>query len=61
MIEVDNSELSGHCFLNREEEAVSLLTQVAASDYWPSFAACAAEADLLRLRESSEEMTRGRL
>ena len=32
-----------------EKEAIALLTQVAASDYWPSFAACAAEADLLRL------------
>lgn len=37
---------------DREKEAVALLTQVAGSDYWPSFAACAAEADLLRLRGS---------
>jgi len=49
---------------HREEEAMDLLTQVAASDYWPSFAACAAEADLLRLRrrESTKETThRGKL
>ena len=39
---------------DREKEAVALLTQVAGSDYWPSFAACAAEADLLRLRGSAK-------
>jgi broad specificity phosphatase PhoE len=33
----------------RNPEAVSLLRQVAGSSYWPSFAAVAAEADLLRL------------
>ena len=31
------------------------MTQVADSDYWPSFAACAAEADLLRLREDPKQ------
>ncbi len=34
------------------EEAVALLTQVANSDHWPSFAACAAESDLLRLSKA---------
>ena len=31
------------------------MTQVADSDYWPSFAACAAEADLLRLSDDPKK------
>lgn len=41
----------------KEAEAVALLTQVADSSYWPSFAACAAEADLLRLTKSKQVST----
>jgi len=33
------------------------LTQVADSSYWPSFAACAAEADLMRLAKSEQVST----
>ena len=40
-----------------EAKAIPLLTQVADSSYWPSFAACAAEAELLRLRPSAPPTT----
>ena len=40
-----------------EAKAIPLLTQVADSSYWPSFAACAAEAELLRLRPSPPPTT----